>query len=49
MFDDPEQEQVFTDFMINYQEIYSIYHNLAINYTLAQHQDDDEKQEILGT
>lgn len=49
MFDDPEQEQVFTDFMINYQEVYSIYHNLAINYTYAQTQEDEEKQEMLGT
>lgn len=49
MFDDPEQEQVFTDFMINYQDVYSVYHSLAINYNYAQHQEEEDKQEMLGT
>jgi len=35
--------------MINYQEIYSYYHNLAMSYNFAQHQEDEEKQEVFGT
>jgi hypothetical protein len=43
VFDDTEQEQVYTDFITTYHEVYAIYHELAMSYNFAQHCEDEEK------
>lgn len=48
-FEDPDQEQGFTDFIISYHNVYWYYMHLANNYNMASYQRDHEKLEYWGT